>query len=137
MSRLVFNTWPADYPEDCPPEQAPHADGTYYRIVKNDPPEPGDFVSVYHQDRTRAEDEIRRSRRTLCETMGLSVFSDLDHAIQCASRYRKLGRTIASVRLASNSGKALQTQGQFSSHHTWWKVEEFDPTQYTQVVHRL
>jgi hypothetical protein len=134
---VVSWTWPADFPDDCPPEGASATDGTYYRIVKSDPPETSDFVSVYDQNRARAEKEVGRSRRTLCETMGLSVFADIDDALQCASRYRNLGKDIASVTLTPDSGKILETPGQFSSHHTWWKAEEFDPMRDAQVVRSL
>lgn len=40
--------WPADFPENCPPEEAYPTNGVYYRVVKTDPPELGDFVSLYH-----------------------------------------------------------------------------------------
>ena len=137
VNSLVSYTWPADFPEDCPPEQALPADGTYYRIVKTDPPESSDFVSMYHQDRNRAEDAIRRGRRTLCETMGLSFFADIGQAVQCAGRYRRMGKKIETVTLTPNAGKALETPSEFPSHHTWWREERFDPTRYAQVVHRL
>ena len=84
-------------------------------------------------DPTRAEDAMNRGK-TQCETMGLSVYADMDHAIQCASRFRQLGRKIARLTLTHDSGKALPTRGTFSSHHTWWKPNGFDPIQHSQVV---
>jgi hypothetical protein len=126
-------TWPKDFPADCPPGQASNAVGTYYRIVKHDPPEPSDFEAIYHRDSARAEDAMTFGK-TQCETMGLSVYADINHAIQCASRFRKLGRIIARLTLTYGSGKALQTRGTFVSHHTWWKPDGFDPIQYSKVV---
>jgi hypothetical protein len=84
-------------------------------------------------DPARAEDAMSHGN-TKCETMGLSVYADIDHAIQCASRFRKLGRKIARLTLTHESGKALRTRGTFSSHHTWWKPVGFDPIQHARVV---
>ena len=39
--------WPSYFPDDCPPEQASVPNGIYYRIVRTDPPDQSDFVSVY------------------------------------------------------------------------------------------
>ena len=128
---------PDDFPEDCPPEQALPANGAYYRIVKGNPPTSHDFDSAYHQNPSRAEREIERGRRTRCETMGLSVFSDQRHAIQCASQYPRIGTMISLVTLTNEAGKVLRTGGQFDSHHTWWKSLDFDPITVAQVVHRL
>ena len=134
MNPLPSYTWPDDFPEDCPPEQAPHADGTYYRIVKNDPPEPSDFVSIYHLSRRRAEREIGYGRRTQCETMGLSVYTERNHAIQCAQQFPKIGDKIAQLFLTSASGTAIQTGSGLGSHNTWWKPRGFDPLSSAQVV---
>ena len=69
--------------------------------------------------------------------MGLSVYTDRDRAIQCAGRYRNLGKNIARLTLTHVAGKALETPGQFPSHHTWWKTEDFDPTKVAQVMQSL
>ena len=134
---MISWNWPPDFPDDCPPEQAYPANGTYYRIVKNDPPKSGDFVSVYYLNRGRAMTEIGRGRKTECETMGLSVYTDRDDAANCALQYPKIGDRIASVALTSVSGKVLYTGGRFPTHHTWWKDSDFDPTDVAQVVASL
>ena len=134
---LSYWNWPSDFPEDCPPEQASPANGTYYRIVKNDPPEPDDFVSLYRQNRRRAENIVKAGMRSQCEIMGLSVYADIDDAIQCALRYPRIGDRIASLSLAPESGKVLHTGGAFKSHSTWWKVEEFDATIEGRIVFSL
>ena len=125
---MVSWNWPPDFPEDCPPEDAVPADGVYYRIVNNDPPQSSDFVSVYHLRRERAMREVRRMSRTLCDTMGLSVYEDRDEAIKCALKYDNLGTHIAAVELTPDSGKILRTRGLFPSHHTWWISDDFDAT---------
>ena len=129
--------WPADFPDDCPPEQASPADGTYYRIVKNAPPDSEDFVSLYDSDQNRAMSIVRQGTRTECETMGLSVYTDRDDAVNCALQYPKIGDRVASVALTPVSGKVLYTGGRFPTHHTWWKPVDFDPTGVAQVVASL
>ena len=129
-------TWPADFPTDCPPEQAFDADGIYYRVAKNNPPETGDFESTFHRDYDRAIDAMRKGR-TKCETMGLSVYTDMNDAIKCAGIFRKMGREIVQLTLTRSPVKAALTEGLFESHHTLWVPEEFDLTQHSHVVRSL
>ena len=129
--------WPPDFPDDCPPDQAAPANGTCYRIVKNNPPESSDFISVYHQNRTRAEKEISYGRRNKCETMGLSVFTNKSHAVECAQQYPKIGDKIATLALTFASGKMTQTGSAFDSHNTWWKAENYDLTSSVQGTDSL
>ena len=134
---MVSWNWPADFPEDCPPEQAVPANGTYYRIVRNDPPESSDFVSVYHLDRIRASRVIRSGRRTQCETMGLSIYADMNDAVANARRFKNIGDKIARITLRAESGKTLKTDGGYPSHYTWWKEESFEASSSVQVVDSL
>ena len=126
--------WPADFPEDCPPEEAAPANGVYYYIVKNDPPEAGDFVSLYHRDRDLAERRARRGA-SLCQTMGLSIYTDAYDAVKCARDYPKIGDKIARLTLGPDTGKVQHTpSASFASHHTWWLVEGCDPTKIAAVL---
>ena len=129
-------TWPGDFPADCPPKEAFNANGTYYRVAKNDPPEPGDFEPIYHKGHARAKNEMRKGR-TKCQTMGLSVYTDIDDAIQCAGTYRSLGREIVQLSLTQSSAKIASTEGLFDSHHTLWIPEGFDLTQHSRVIRSL
>ena len=133
---MVSWNWPSDFPEDCPPNDALPADGVYYRIVRNMPLDASDFVSVYEQNRRRAESVARRGQRSLCETMGLSVYANRDDAIQTALRYN-IGDKIASVLLTADAGLTLYTGDGFNSHHTWWKATGFDATQTVYAVEAL
>ena len=101
--------------------------------MKNDPPESDDFVSVYRQNRARAENIVKAGIRSRCETMGLSVYTDREDAIQCALRYPKIGDRIASLALTPEFGKVLHTGGVFKSHNTWWAVENFDAASEARV----
>ena len=134
---VVSLTWPVDFPDGCPPEQSAPSGGVYFRIVKTDPPGLSDFVSAYHQKRPAANLEINRGSRTLCETMGLSVYADPTDAILCAGQFPKLGTLIARVNLTPQSGKLLGTGRPSNSHHTWWMVHGFNPIGCSEVVDSL
>ena len=132
---MAFWNWPADFPPNCPPNEAGPADGAYYRIVKNDPPKLGDFVSVYHLDQERAEKQVSDGKISLCEIMGLSTFTDEEHARACARQFPRLGSKIAKLSLGKEAGKALSTPRDiWVSHHTWWQATEFDPIASTFIV---
>ena len=139
MSALVSLTWPADLPEDCPPDTALPADGTYYYIVKNDPPKPEDFVSGYHKNPNRWETNISKGLADRCQTMGISIYPDIGTAIFYAeSNRRRIGDKVARVTLTPDAGKILRTPSRRSSnHHTWWKYEEFKPAEHAEVVYIL
>ena len=126
-------SWPTDFPADCPPEAAVPADGTYYRIVKTDPPQREDFVAIFHLNRRRANAIIRRGTGTQCETMGLSVFADANDAVEWALRLPQIGSYIARLTLNPYSGKILATPREGNSHHTWWYVESFNPVPASEI----
>ena len=132
---LVSWNWPTEFPEDCPPTQALAANGSYYRIVKSDPPGRDDFVPLYLQNKRRAEIIIEKRRYTLCETLGLSVYATRNDAVQFAGLFPQIGNMIAKVNPTSSCGKVLPTGSGFTSHHTWWIVEGFDPTTVISEVH--
>ena len=132
---MISWNWPADFPDNCPPEEAAPADGIYYRIVKDDPPRLEDFVSLYHRDNARAMRVIEERKNTECETKGLSVYADADDAVSVARLFPKIGDKIASVALTPASGKILQTGSR--SHHTWWIANNFNPTTIVRSVDYL
>ena len=127
---MTLWNWPTDFPQDCPPYESGPADGSYYRIVKSDPPKPGDFVSVYYLSRGRAEKEVSDGKISLCEIMGLSTFTDEDHARACARQFPQLGSKIAKLSLGKEAGKVLPTPRDiWTSHHTWWQATGIRPDQ--------
>ena len=137
MVNPVTPLWPSDFPDDCPPEEAAPANGVYYRIVKADPTQLSDFVSVYHLDRCRAEALITCGAITQCELMGLSVYADLTDAERRAERYPQLGNKIARLSLEPHTGAILSTPRNRDSHHTWWTTDGYSPTDAAVVVVNL
>lgn len=124
---MLSHNWPPDFPDNCPPASARPAAGVFYRIVKTNPPQPDDFVSQYHQNRRLANSNIQRGRATQCETMGLSIYADINDAIRAARRYPRLGDKIATLTLLPASGKVIPTPRNGNTHHTWWVVADYRP----------
>ena len=129
--------WPADFPEDCPPEEAQTANGVYYYIVKSDPPELADFASLYHRNRKLALRRVRNGIVTECQTMGLSIFIERSDAVARARQYTGIGDKIAQLTLGADAGEILSTPRDGDSHHTWWKAKDYDPVAAAAVVLNL
>lgn len=129
--------WPPEFPEECPPTNAKAANGTYYRIAKFDPPNAQDFVSTYSRNRAYAASVVRKGRVTVCETMGLSVYTDIEDAIQCAGQIPQIGDMIVEIRGLPECGVVLPTPRGSDSHHTWWVARGFDPTNFSKVVRNI
>ena len=129
--------WPADFPEDCPPEEAQPPRGVFYYIVKTDPAQAGDFVPLYHRNRELALRRVRNGIVTECQTMGLSIFTDQSDAVARARQYTGIGDKIAELALGPDAGKILPTPRGRDSHHTWWKAEGYDPIAVTAIVLNL
>lgn len=136
MSLSFWSIWPRDFPTDCPPEEAARAEGVYYRLAKNNPPEQSDFESLYSTNHARAE-RIAREGGNKCQTMGLSVYTKFDHAVHRAKAPGKIGRNIVRLVLTRGPARVAPTGGGFDSHHTLWVPEGFDLTQYSQVIHTV
>jgi hypothetical protein len=135
---MVHLKWPSDFPGECPPKSSWPANGSYFYIVKNDPPLLTDFVPQYHLDRKRAEKNVAQKRATLCETMGFSVFTDHDEVIRVAQRHRKIGNVVARLDLEPLSGHVDKPpRPNETTHHTWWKPDGYDPTTVAVVVFNL
>lgn len=111
-----IGSFPDDYPEGCPPDDAPYADCEVFRVVSNNPPDSGEFPTLAEKGR------ILNGRE--CECHGLSVFRDRADAQFCAEKYPHLGSLIARAELSPSQGKLAATprviNGVENSHATWW-----------------
>ena len=108
-------SFPNNWPENCPPEDAVDADGIVYRIVKNDPPLPQDLATHFETDRLR--------KAPPCLRCGLSVFRDVVDVIHQRLLLPKLGGFIARADLQREHGRTKLTQGAQPTHTTWWPCE--------------
>ena len=82
-------------------------------------PGPDDFLPMYHLNKKLADFRVSRGTVSWCETMGLSIFTDADEAVNWARRVFSLGDRIAGLTPGPESGKILPTLRDGNSHHTW------------------
>lgn len=132
-----MQTWPNNYPPNCPPDTASQPNGVsaYYRIVKTGSPTGNDFRSALVLTPARAQKAVEREERTPCEVAGLSVWAAFQHAQQCVRLFPQLGGFIATLVPQPDSGRVQRTKGAFDSHNTWWLFSQYDPlTAVTQVT---
>jgi len=104
----------------------PDAEGILYRIVKGNPPTNADMLSHHETGRL--------PKANPCLRCGLSVFRIIDDALNQQKLHPKLGNRIAKGSISFADGKACQTQGQQSTHTTWWPYEGVDRAAIFVVV---
>lgn len=103
-------------PANCPPPDKPHCDGTYYRVVHNDPTRPEDFEAREPDD----DDDP-------CLAAGLSLYCTLSAAeklMRRARAYRESG--VAEGVLQACHGHVART-GKQRAHYTWWVARGINP----------
>ena len=120
--------WPDFYPENCPPAEAKPASGTFYRLVKHNPPQAEDFLSTWEEFPGRfPEPTIKNS--------GVSVYTDPQAIERLKKRVRQLkGRKTAEGELNPMHGLIQSTEGKEKSHHTWWIPIGAEPWLVFKVV---
>lgn len=122
-------TFPQDWPFGCPPADTPDAAGDVFRIVKGNPVTPEDMQSHYETGRLPKADP--------CLRCGLSVFRELEDALNQQKLLPKLGNRIAKAPLEAAHGKACLTKGQQPTHTTWWSYEGVDRAALFLVVQEV
>ena len=88
-------TFPVDWPPCCPPDGAPEASGTIFRLVKNSPPVAADFVSVFEMEKQKRKPRVFPDDLQ-CQARGLSVYRTFVDAETHQGVYQNLGDYIAS-----------------------------------------
>src|SRR5438067_2416051 len=119
-------TFPKDWPSGCPPADTPDAAGEVFRIVKGNPVMAADMESHYETGKLPRADP--------CLRCGLSLFRELDDALNQQRLLPKLGNRIAKALLVAAHGKAGLTKGQQPTHTTWWPYEGVDRAALFVVV---
>ena len=118
--------FPANWPNDCPPQDAIDADGDVYRIVDNNPPVLADLAT--HLETGRLPKALP------CMRSGLSVFREIRDAAHQRQLIPKLGRWIAKGTLKTEQGKTKLTTGKQPTHTTWWAYEGVNRAELFAVV---
>jgi hypothetical protein len=108
--------FPDHFPAGCPPQDAAPADGVVYRITKNNPPTPEDFLSFYEEGK-----QLRgNSPVAQCRSRGLSVYREIEDARHQLAALPALGDHIAEGVLTEQHGVTKLTPTKRPTHTTWW-----------------
>ena len=118
--------FPEDWPAGCPSDDTSAANLTVFRLVKNSPAIPDDFLSHHETGRLPKADP--------CLRCGLSVFIIAEDAQHQRKLMPRLGKYIALGTLAAEHGKARLTPGQQPSHTTWWPFIGVDRVSLFAVI---
>ncbi|HEV3255254.1 MAG TPA: hypothetical protein VG013_00105 [Gemmataceae bacterium] len=116
-------TFPEDWPDRCPPDDAEDANGEVFRVAKANPPTADDFKSYY---------ELGVKRGDLVLRCGVSVFRLVLDAEHASRKFRNMGKVIAKAVLRAEHGKTKQTGR--PTHTTWWPYVEVDRRSLFAVV---
>lgn len=115
-----METWPENFPPDCPPTDAEPASGQYYRLVANDPPKESDFYShLDWQERGRFRGREWPDRRIAA---GVSVFKVRAEAEKLKAAVPAMRNKKIALGDVTGSGRMKNTPSHTGpSHHTWWR----------------
>lgn len=111
-----MSKFPNDWPQPCPPSDAMKADGEYFRIVRNDPPNASDFKSHH---------EAKPLPKEKCNRCSLSTFRTLEGAIHMRLACPEIGDKIAIGTLDESHGSSKVTNTS-TTHAEWWPLEGVD-----------
>jgi hypothetical protein len=117
------------WPPGCPSDDVPDAAGEVFRISKENPVTALSMESHHESGKLPKADP--------CLRCGLSVFRDLEDAINQRSLLPKLGNMIAKGVLLADHGKACFTKGQQPTHTTWWPYDGVDRAAIFVVIQDL
>ncbi len=115
LKENCFMVFPHNWPAECPPEDAEHANGWVFRLVRNNPVSAEDFKS--HKEVGRAPQAPE------CLRCGLSVFRNREDAEHLHKLFPRLGKFIARGELQELHGRVKLTIGRQPTHTTWWAHE--------------
>jgi len=126
--------FPTFFPEGCPPEDAPEANGCFFRII---PDKPGRQLKAKHFKSHREKQPDRDfSPKPECQVCSISLIENLDEAksfartlIETIPAFRDYEPLLARGVLEPPHGRIKHTpdvENGVQSHHDWWKFETVD-----------
>jgi hypothetical protein len=129
---MYLETWPDSFPPGCPPPDAVVATGSFYRLVRSDPPTEEDFESHYER---HLAGRMRRFWDDDIKAAGISVFADKEDAEKSRAAIPALKNSKVALGNIDNSGRMQHTPGRSGeSHHTWWRPENDEAWKGFEVV---
>ena len=107
-------SFPAHFPDCCPPARAGDASGVVYRITEHNPPEASDFLT-YHEEGKDLRDP---NPTAVCRSHGISVYRNVEDARHRKSLLPGVTLYIAAGTLTAEHGRMMPTGK--PTHMTWW-----------------
>ena len=111
--------WYEELPERCPPEDAFHPNGVYFRLTESEKIECSDFWSH------RKKWPTKMFQVCECRARSVSVFDDIEQCLNVRKLPNQKQKKIVSVQLSNGDGVIKQT-GKNTSHYSWWRSDTFD-----------
>jgi hypothetical protein len=108
-------TFPSDWPEGCPPEDAQPARGEVFTCCRTNPPGEMDFRTAYERGYRPDGDQ--------CQRCGLSVSLTRSDAEAIKELFPRKNKFIVVAKLHPEHGRLKPTPGPGNTHHTLWKYE--------------
>lgn len=123
--------WAEPLPEECPPQEARDPeDEVFYRLVDEPTrPKQSDFFSP-----RKLKPQRNFKDASLCETLGLSVFSTIDACRKVGKLAGLRDKQVAEVTLPPECGVVLQTRG--PKHYSWWLKAAFNPVSICKPINK-
>lgn len=122
--RVMKTDWFELLPEQCPPTDAKHCEGHYYRIANGNPATYEDFFS---QRKLQPDKVFKGLEIDECITRAVSLFSDKGEAERRLKLPKFKKASIALVELEPKDGKIKKTFG--IAHYSWWRTTDFNVSQ--------
>jgi hypothetical protein len=110
-----MSTW-SGWPQDCPPPAAVDANGTYFHLLKNNPPAGNDMKTYFEQ-----------GKGTSCVARALSVFVAEEKIRHFQGLFPRIGSYVAKLQLAPEHGK-IKVPVREDGHTEWWPSPGLDRT---------
>ncbi|WP_324700714.1 hypothetical protein U9K49_05805 [Pantoea agglomerans] len=114
--------YPSYFPRHVPPSKAVDANGTFFRIVKTDPPSSECFKNMYESDYERLK-KFKGLELKCC--YGVSVYRDEEPIVNAFAKFPEGSdfQYLAKGEVKHTDGKMLKTGESNHNHYTVWLVE--------------
>ena len=125
--------WPEFFPDNCPPAEAEPASGTFYRLVRHNPPRAEDFKSAFE------ENPKLFTHIPMVKRCGLSVHKDPQDSERLRERLKNRARKFKNRQIAEGTlnptlGMIKHTPSLEQSHHSWWIPVEAKPWTVFNII---
>ena len=125
-------SFPAYFPEGCPPADAKSEEIVLFRLCKTTVPAADDFLSFYQINPEKY--------KSIIQAYGLSTYpsaEDCESAKRKSPRLRNAYAGIACGQVDAENGKILRTPSKVNpAHITWWVYEGIEPQTFFESYYK-